>query len=143
MKLKMLPFLVATLIAAGCSDEQKWKAQETIYSIWYAGDKPFIKDIEAIEANLSRNPCVGPMAKWERTYFYKRTYGHDYPYSPQDTSIIEIQYRQAGFDKFKAGRRILGLPDGAGLDDRAYDLVFAKYYRKTGALEIEACGPNI
>jgi hypothetical protein len=102
-----------------------------------------------IEAKLSKVPCIGSMSRWERRYSYSSrpsdlakilTFGSSgrwYKYNS-----VEIDYRQAGFDEFRAGRVFYR---GAGpfeIDDRQYNLVLGHYNTATHTAYVWACGPN-
>ncbi len=105
---------------------------------------------DEIETKLRTVPCVGALNRWERHYTFSSepsllatlvTFGASdrwYNYTS-----IDIEYFQAGFEEFRAGRRLRPHRPRTMLDDREYDLVFGQYDILTGTGSLSACGPNM
>lgn len=111
---------------------------------------PDARVADEIEAKLSRVPCVGPMAKWERHYLvsskpsellapFATFFLSDRWYNYRSVSI---DYRQAGFEEFHRGR-FLGQAVPPAADDRQYNLVFGHFDIPTHTAYLWACGPNV
>jgi hypothetical protein len=102
-----------------------------------------------IEAKLIQVPCVGPMARWERHYVFSSKQNDLALFATFFLSdrwfnyrSVDIDYRQAGFEEFRAGR-VLGQAVRPAADDRQYDLVFGHYDVPSHTAYLWACGPNV
>jgi hypothetical protein len=81
------------------------------------------------------------MDRWERRYWFSQAGQASAP----DNSTIDFDFRQAGFEEFRAGRNIHSAPHLGvfDVDDREYNLAVGTYDVKADRLSIEACGPNM
>lgn len=135
MTLRIIGFCLL-LPVLGCSEGSPVRSVELA--------APSVPDVDYIESLLTKEPCVGPLTDWQRSYYFRRESGASYPETPLDRSVVEIDLRQAGFEEFKQGRKILKIPPGKPgqrvFDDRQYKLVFAEYDVVKKALSIEHCG---
>ena len=145
MRLTVFAFL--TLLPTGCEDAPRQAdhppdfispkaANRSRYLV--NSPRPPARLIEEIEQEISLDPCVRSLDRWERLY----TFALDEQQKVDEDKIV-IHFRQAGVHGFKAGRRI-GYPlEGVNVDDRQYELVWGSYDRRTGKLSIKFCGPNV
>jgi hypothetical protein len=99
--------------------------------------------VDEIEALLSQNPCVGNIQQWARFYEWRQAK------DGIDTSVVEIDLRQAGVFGFTSGRLIRSRDPSLGpgeiiikADDRNYRVAFGSYQVETGKLELDSCGQN-
>jgi hypothetical protein len=99
--------------------------------------------INHIEDMLADDPCVGDIRKWARLYEWRQTK------DGIDTSVIDIDLRQAGVFGFQSGRvvraRDPSLRPGEimiAADDRDYRVAFGSYEVATDALNLDFCGRN-
>lgn len=100
--------------------------------------KPPASLIEAVEAKVAHDPCVGDLNKWERLY----SFGLD-DEREVDESKVWFAFREAGVFGFRAGRRVTAPGEWVNIDNRDYNLIFGTFDRTTGKLVIDACGPNL
>jgi hypothetical protein len=99
--------------------------------------KPPANLIDAVEAQVARDPCVRNLDKWERLY----SFGLD-DRREVDESKVSFKYGRAGVYGIQAGKRVTAPEVWIMPDDRDYELVFGSYDRTSGKLSIEYCGPN-
>lgn len=137
----MRPFVIAALLLlSACGTHQS---------------KPTDAEMDRIEKQLERVPCVGRLANWERRYLYHPEYsdeeldaairaGREPRRSGFDRSKIEIHLRQANFEEFGEGRKsyVDYPPDMSATDDRTYRIAYGSYDLTSGKLALTACGPN-
>ena len=100
--------------------------------------RPSAALVDAVEAKIAHDPCVGDLNKWERLY----SFGLDDEREVDENTVL-FDFREAGVFGFRAGRRVTAPAEWVNIDDRDYDLVFGKFDRTTGKLVIDACGPNL
>lgn len=100
--------------------------------------KPPAGLIDAVEAQVANERCVGNLSRWERLY----SFGLDDKREVDETKIL-FGYRQAGVYGFQSGKRATSPAAWVMLDDRDYDLVSGSFDRTSGHLVIESCGPNL
>jgi hypothetical protein len=111
--------------------------------------RPDARVVDEIEAKLSRVPCVGSIARWERHYDFTAKQNGLALFATFFLSdrwfnyrSVGIDYRQAGFEEFRSGR-FIGQPVRPAADDRQYNLVFGHYDIPTHTAYLWACGPNV
>ena len=103
-------------------------------------NKPTRAVINQIEGRLRAIKCVGPLSKWERSYWYSRDRaGH------VDHNSVEIDLRQAGFEEFKHGRYVLDAAPTRifDVDDRDYEIAFGSFDVSKERISLQSCGPNM
>ena len=117
--------------------------------------KPTEAEMDRIERQLERVPCVGNLANWERLYLYHPEYsdkeveaairdGREPRRSGYDRSKIEIYLRQANFEEFGEGRKSYADYPGdmSDTDDRKYRIAYGSYDLTNGKLDITDCRLN-
>jgi hypothetical protein len=117
--------------------------------------KPTEAEMDRVEEQLEKIPCVGRLANWERRYLYPPEYSdaeldaaikeeREPRRSSVDRSKIEIHLRQANFEEFGEGRKSYAdyPPDMSDTDDRSYRIAYGSYDLTTGKLDLAACGMN-
>jgi hypothetical protein len=117
-----------------------WRAAIALAMLIVTGcvsEKPSEAYVDIIERQIARDPCVGDLSQWSRTYSFA-VRGKD----RLETDLIDVQFVRPGWDGAKAGRHIIGSPSPPGVDDRAYEMVLATYRRSTNELDLWACGDN-
>ncbi|QNN65247.1 hypothetical protein H9L12_00935 [Sphingomonas rhizophila] len=100
--------------------------------------KPSVELIDAVEAQVARDRCVGDLKRWERLY----SFGLDDRREVDETKVL-FHYRQAGVYGFKAGRKVTKPAEWVNPDDRDYALAFGSFDRQSGNLVIDFCGQNL
>ena len=137
--LALLPLLLLLLLSACVTRE----------------GKPTEAEMDRIEKQLERTPCIGSLADWERIYLYHPKYfaeeldaaikeGRQPRRSGFDRAQIEIHLRQANFEEFGEGRKSYAdYPSGLlDTDDRGYRIAYGSYDLGRGKLDLAACGTN-
>ena len=100
--------------------------------------KPSVGLVDALEAQIARDRCVGSLSRWERLY----SFGLNDKREVDETKIL-FHYRQAGVYNFRAGRKVMAPLEWVNLDDGDYELVDGSYDSISGKLVIDFCGPNL
>jgi len=103
-----------------------------------AHPKPPAGLIDAVEAQVAGNDCVGGLDRWERFYSFGLNNEREV-----DESKILFHFREAGVHGFLRGRRVTTPAEWVNIDDRDYDLVFGSFDRTSGKLVVDFCGPNL
>ena len=137
----MRPFAVAVLLLLSACVSREGKPTEA--------------EMDRIEKQLERVPCVGRLVNWERRYLYHPEYSdvevdtaikeaREPRRSGYDRSKIEIHLRQANFEEFGEGRKSYAdyPPDMSDTDDRTYRIAYGSYDLTSGRLDIADCGLN-
>ena len=117
------------LVAGACSPERR------------ADEVPSAEQIDRVETALSRSPCIGDLAQWERNYRYSRKAGMFFWHSINpDLEVIEMHLRQAGTVAVRPGRAVVepslsrDWPDIKGI--RAID---GRFWLGNGRLQLRGC----
>ncbi len=134
-------FLPLVLLTTGCAPAEM---------------KPTESEMDRVEAALEREGCIGELKDWLRRYHYKLEFSPEESVAAwkekreprptaYDKSIIEVDLREANFEKFAGGRRSYSnYPEGSGgIDDRDYRMAFGTFDVATGRLNLVACGENM
>ena len=93
--------------------------------------------IDKLEAHLAKQPCVGRLDKWERTYFHGLTGDR----SKVDGNKVEFSLREAGRYDFKAGHHVVRPDDDRAIwfpDDRPYQYASGIYDVATRQLKLRS-----
>lgn len=95
--------------------------------------------VSAMEQKLASHPCVRPLSQWSRRF----AYGFNPQTGEADKRTVSFLFQEAGKYEFREGRFIVTPDKFITIDDRPYRIATGSYEPETGALEIEACGPNM
>jgi hypothetical protein len=124
MAWKTLPLCVLPLLAS-CSDPDAWGEA-----------KPGTLEIDRIERQLVRLPCVGALDRWERHFEYALAYGQPETVMRADRNRISFTFIEATREPYRP-RRILYGPD---LDEVSPPAVWGEYHVASGRIFLLTCG---
>ena len=103
---------------------------------------PSASDVQRLEDQLSRRPCVGDLGKWERNYRFSRKSGLLSPYSLNpDLDVIEFHLRAVGTIAIRPGRNIMAA-GGDWPDSGTIRSIDGRFTLTTGKLALSGCGPG-
>lgn len=128
--MKLATTILGGLILAGCSQ---------------SGDDavPSIAHVDAIERRLADNPCIGELARWERTYRFARPDGLSAYTAYFDPTVIEFHLRQAGTVTIEPGRRVIRRDEEGDWPDGSYVRALDGTFDITrSALRLGPCPPR-
>jgi len=100
--------------------------------------RPTQQIIDRIEGVLSREPCIGSLARWSRKY----SYDYDSKAQALYPDIIRFELDEAGKFGVQPGRRAAEPSVLVGIDDRPIKMASGDYDLKDGRLHIFYCGNN-
>lgn len=99
---------------------------------------PSKKNIDEAEKAISKQPCIGDLAKWHRRYMRSIDWAHGHI----DRHRISFDYREASIPGHPAGRKVGRLAEIAEVDDGQYRLASGVYDTRSRVVTMEACGWN-
>lgn len=113
---------------------------EEAYATWAAAQpRPQRPIVDRIESLLARQPCIGRLDHWSRTYAFDYDQGtrtvHDH--------IIAFHLEEAGPLGVRPGRQVTEPDSWVNLDDRPIRMVEGDFDVSDGQLRIGFCGDNV
>jgi hypothetical protein len=139
-------FAVACALAFGCQkadvpERHPQTEPETLernYAAWASKvPRPSQQMVERIEALLAKEPCVGRLDRWSRSYAYNgRMSGGVY------LNIVDFHLEEAGTFGIQPGRHITAPNSWVAIDDRPIRVVSGDYDLGENRLRIAFCGEN-
>lgn len=99
--------------------------------------RPSPQVVDRIEALLARQPCIGQLQRWSRSY----SYGADARSGALYDSIVEFDLEEAGQAGVRPGRYVTE-PNSQPLNDAPIKIAWGDYDLETGVLTVGSCGPN-
>jgi hypothetical protein len=100
---------------------------------------PSDADVDRLENELKAEPCIGPLAGWERRYRYSSDTG-----GVVSQNQIQFNLRQAGAFEIRAGREITPPhpADEHDIDETPVKMASGIFDRSQGKLYVAFCGLN-
>lgn len=110
------------------------------YDAWAARQpRPTWQLVNQVEAALSREPCIGNLDRWSRSYAFNML-----PETTVDTAIVDFHLEGAGGPLgIKPGKRVTAPDAWVRVDDRPIRIVDGDYDLREHRIHVAFCGNNI
>ena len=136
--------LVALL--CGCQKAQVSDEQTAVttldaqYEAWANRQpRPSVQIVNRIEALLSKEPCIGRLANWSRSY----AYNYDSPTELLYKGLVDFHFKQADTPGNPPGRKITEPNSWISIDDSPIRMAWGDYDIQTDTIRMGFCGNNV
>ncbi len=120
------------------SQRSNQESPQDRYSAWSNSEpRPPEKLVDRVEALLAKEPCVGNLDGWSRSYAYDFL-----PERTVDAGIVDFHLEEAGRLGVKAGRKIEQPDAWVNIDDRPIKMADGDYDVRDNRIRFAFCGIN-
>lgn len=143
---RIIPALPLCALLAACQRAEAGPQQRTrtapaaqsFATLLRSQPRPPAELVNHIEALLAKEPCVGSLDRWSRSYAYDFL-----PQRVVDTGIVDFQLEQVGPFGIKAAVQITYPDAWVNIDDRPIRVVSGDYDVRENRVRIAFCGNNM
>jgi hypothetical protein len=113
---------------------------ERQYAAWASRQpRPPQQVVNRVETLLAKEPCVGALNRWSRTY----TYDEDMPNRTLYPGIVAFHLKAAGAFGVEPGLHVTEPNSWVTIDDTPIKMVWGDYEVSKDRLTVGFCGPNV
>jgi len=147
MRKGLATLCVACALAMGCQKADVRKGQRPTdrelkerYDAWASQQpRPPRQVVDRIEALLAKEPCIGALNQWSRTYAYDEDMNTNILYP----GIIAFDLKAAGKFGIEPGLHLTEPNSWFGIDDTPIKMAWGNYEVVSDKLAIGFCGNNL
>jgi hypothetical protein len=110
------------------------------YDVWASRQpRPPRQVVDRIEALLAKEPCIGALGQWSRTY----AYDEDMQTNTLYPDIVDFDLKAAGKFGVEPGLHLTEPNSWVAIDDRPIKMAWGDYKVANNQLTIGFCGSNV